>query len=105
VFSVHFVIDVGVEPAETVASGIIRDASDHGLRPEIEQIDDAGRDRIVVFIDCETVNGSKLSIGFLVLCANRSDRCRHEKPNERESEDSAHIGQLDAAREPEDVTA
>ena len=105
VFGMHFVIDVGIEPAETVASGIVRDASDHGLCPEIQQINDAGRDRIVVFVDGEAVNSPKLGIGFLVLCAKSGDRCRRKNPNDRESKDLAHIGQLDAARGPEDVTA
>ena len=81
VLGVNFVVDVGIEAAEAVSSGIVGDASDDRLRPHIQEIDDAGRNGIIVLIDCGAVNGAELGFRFLILrtgCRNQS------QPNDRQ---------------------
>jgi len=73
VLGVDFVVGIGIETAEAVRAGVVRDASGDGLRSDVEKIDDARGNGIVVLVDSGAVNGAKLSFGFFILGAGRND--------------------------------
>jgi hypothetical protein len=65
VLGVNFVVDVGIETAEAVVSGIVGDVGPYGLRFHVLQIDDSGGNGVFVLVDHAAVKNFQL--GFRPL--------------------------------------
>src|SRR6202521_5863168 len=76
-FCVHFIICIGVEPAEAISACVVRVIAPDGIRPSVFQEDNAPSDRAFGFVHHHAADGAELCFAFLILRFSGSGEERH----------------------------